>query len=414
MQRKGWSNIMKIIEAKAKAIIDQVLKRIISKTGVSDEMAQAIEATVEAAASGDLSKLEGAAIQFVNATPVGKKMASAGLDVGLAVRMAKGDLSAIAEFAANKGIPKEVAEGLICLIQGDENGLVNALKVLVARDPLNLPGELVDIVVALVLRPGDVSRREVINVLGITLYRVLDETLEIEMPNFEVCKLALPLVFQAMTELFQGNWDEFLDVVIKINDLMLSSCEKKQLVGADFNIDKFKEQLPPSMSGIGGSSKMKKMIEDNKKQQKLPKPLFNTAGYPNYAVPRHLLSMIEFFKVPLKVLGVAEVSKARLKRAVCDLLMSFASVDNDIIDFLIITFAESQTRVDAVVRPGIVTREQQMHIVNEMSRELDLDHFVMKTLFKVVSQDKNFDERYFDEVKDRCRELLYRTGNAKH
>ena len=138
------------------------------------------------------------------------------------------------------------------------------------------------------------------------------------------------------------------------------------------------------------------------------------AGYPNYAVPRHLLSMIEFFKVPLKVLGVAEVSKARLKRAVCDLLMSFASVDNDIIDFLIITFAESQTRVDAVVRPGIVTREQQMHIVNEMSRELDLDHFVMKTLFKVVSQDKNFDERYFDEVKDRCRELLYRTGNAKH
>ena len=163
-----------------------------------------------------------------------------------------------------------MAEGLICLIQGDENGLVNALKVLVARDPLNLPGELVDIVVALVLRPGDVSRREVINILGITLYRVLDETLVIEMPNFEVCKLALPLVFQAMTELFQGNWDEFLDVVIKINDLMLSSCEKKQLVDADFDVSKFKA-LPPSTGASSGpgSAKMKKMVGDNSKQQKL-------------------------------------------------------------------------------------------------------------------------------------------------
>ena len=42
MQRKGFSNIMKIIEAKAKAMIDQVLKKVISATGVSDEMAKAI------------------------------------------------------------------------------------------------------------------------------------------------------------------------------------------------------------------------------------------------------------------------------------------------------------------------------------------------------------------------------------
>ena len=43
-----------------------------------------------------------------------------------------------------------------------------------------------------------------------------------------------------------------------------------------------------------------------------------------------------------------------------------------------------------------------------MSRELDLDHFIMKTLFKVVTIDKSFDERYFDEVNDRCRKLLAR------
>ena len=57
MQKQGFSNIMKIIEAKAKAMIDQVLKKVISAVGVSDDMAKAIEATVEAAAAGDLSKL---------------------------------------------------------------------------------------------------------------------------------------------------------------------------------------------------------------------------------------------------------------------------------------------------------------------------------------------------------------------
>lgn len=100
------------------------------------------------------------------------------------MRMAKGDMSAIVEFAKNKGIPAPVAQGLVSLLQGDMDGLVKALKVLVSDDPLNLPPELVDIVVSLILRPGEVSRREVINTLGLTLYNVLDENLEIDMPNF--------------------------------------------------------------------------------------------------------------------------------------------------------------------------------------------------------------------------------------
>lgn len=114
--------------------------------------------------------------------------------------------------------------------------------------------------------------------------------------------------------------------------------------------------------------------------------------------------------MPLSVLGVVSVNKQRLKKAVCDVLMSFSLMDNDIIDFLIITFAESHTRINAVVKPGIITREKQMSIVNEMSRELDLDHFIMKTLFKVVTVDKSLDERYFDQVNDRGRYLLKKLG----
>ena len=76
MQRKGFSHIMQIIEVKVQGMIDQLLKRVISATGMSDDMAKAFEASVDAAVAGDISKLEGAAIQFVNATPVGKSMAA--------------------------------------------------------------------------------------------------------------------------------------------------------------------------------------------------------------------------------------------------------------------------------------------------------------------------------------------------
>ena len=41
-----------------------------------------------------------------------------------------------------------------------------------------------------------------------------------------------------------------------------------------------------------------------------------------------------------------------------------------------------------------------------MSRELELDHFVMKTLFKVMTKNKSYDERYLSEAKDCCHSIL--------
>ena len=106
-------------------------------------MAEAIETTVEAAVEGDFKKLEQSAIQIVNLTPVGKKLSEVGLNPELALRIVKGDTSAIVEFAKNKGIPAPVAKGLLHLMQSDMEGLILDLKELVSQDPLNLPPELV-------------------------------------------------------------------------------------------------------------------------------------------------------------------------------------------------------------------------------------------------------------------------------
>ena len=74
--------------------------------------------------------------------------------------------------------------------------------------------------------------------------------------------------------------------------------------------------------------------------------------------------------------------------------MNFCSMDNDIVDFMILTFTRSHTHISAVMRPGFITEEKQMSIVNEMSRELELDRFVMSTLFKVMTKSKSYDGRF--------------------
>ena len=81
-------------------------------------------------------------------------------------------------------------------------------------------------------------------------------------------------------------------------------------------------------------------------------------------------------------------------------------MDSDIIEFLILTFAKSHTRINAVMRPGVITQEQQMSIVSEMCRELDLDHFVMNTLFKVMTLNKSYDNRFLKEGKNCCYSIL--------
>lgn len=124
-------------------MIDQLLKRVINSTGVSEEMAVALQATAEAAVEGDFKKLEQSAVQFVNLTPVGKQLSSMGLNPELALRIVKGDLNAIVEFAKNQGIPGPVAKGLLHLMQRDMDALTQDLKDLICEDPLNLPPELV-------------------------------------------------------------------------------------------------------------------------------------------------------------------------------------------------------------------------------------------------------------------------------
>ena len=68
------------------------------------------------------------------------------------------------------------------------------------------------------------------------------------------------------------------------------------------------------MRSYFNTSQLKAKPEKGKGEQ-APVALLNEHGYPNHAIPRHFLSLIEVFKIPLSDLGVLKVKQNRLKKA---------------------------------------------------------------------------------------------------
>ena len=192
-----------------------------------------------------------------------------------------------------------------------------------------------------------------------------------------------------MSQLSEGHRDGFLEKIIAVNETILASCEKQKIdeVVYNFNVKKLKSREGSLLPG-------REELYSNQCT------LFNLDGCPNYALPRHLLYMLGLYKIRLESHGIASVYPQRLKKRVYQLLMNYSQIDPDIIEFLLVIFGEEPSRINAVVRPGFITREEQMRMVERLSKEFDLGAFVMKTFIKMVTVDKSVDEEYFTQFKD--------------
>ncbi len=129
LQGKGIEYLMKVMGDKIKSIMDSVLKKMLLKSDIiSKDMQDMIQQTYE------FTKDPFAVtISFINQTPIGKKIAAAGFDLKVIVRMAQGDTEALVEFALNRGIPRAVAEGLVALLRRDFSKVVESVKTLASH-----------------------------------------------------------------------------------------------------------------------------------------------------------------------------------------------------------------------------------------------------------------------------------------
>lgn len=99
-----------------KNVIDQVLKKMLLKNDlINKDVKEMLEEAYEIGKDPE-KMIEEKSIAFINQTPIGKKIAAAGFDIRIIIRMAKGETDAIVEFAIKRGIPKPIAEALIALL----------------------------------------------------------------------------------------------------------------------------------------------------------------------------------------------------------------------------------------------------------------------------------------------------------
>ena len=96
------------------------------------------------------------------------------------------------------------------------------------------------------------------------------------MPHLELCRPIFPLIFQAIWELKAGAFDNFIDLLAKLNSMLYQAVDKKTSFELNF------------VANMKGSEEVEKY-----------KKLFTSDGIPNFCLPLQYLSLIELLKIPL-------------------------------------------------------------------------------------------------------------------
>lgn len=138
-------------------------------------------------------------------TLIGKKIAAAGFDVKMLIKIANGNSEQLLEFAIERGMPRPIALGLSALLKGDIDGVVTHLKDLTAHPAIKIPPTLLDTFVSIILNPSEVNVKNTVNTLTLNFFDLLRDRLPgIKMPHFEQCRPIFPLFFQVIWKLRDG------------------------------------------------------------------------------------------------------------------------------------------------------------------------------------------------------------------
>ena len=239
LQSKGIEYLMKVLADKIKNVMDSVLKKMLLKSDiVSKDVQDLLEETYDIA-KDPKAALERKTIAFINQTPIGKKIAAAGFDLKVIVRMAQGDTKALIEFALNRGIPRPVAEGLVALLRRDFDKVIESVKELAQHPALKIPPSLVDTIVNILFNPTDVNVKNTVNSLALDMFDLVQSKMPgFKMPHFDLCRPIFPMIIHVMWELFSGQFDNFIDLLAKLNRTLYQAVEKKTSLELTFDFDK--------------------------------------------------------------------------------------------------------------------------------------------------------------------------------
>ena len=363
LKQVGLECIQRLVMEKMQGFMDGVMKKMAIGMGVKEDM---IQSAIDVA--HDPQSLEKQVTGYLANTPLAKKILGADMDLGLMVRVAKGDQDAIIELGRKKGIPKEIMISLVAVLMDDHQLLEEGLTALCSHPTINLPPDMTKVLIEIFFN-RDASTENIVNLLSIAVFNTIQKNLGKENKNMELIKPIFPMIINAILELNKGSLDSFSDHLKKMNMSLIESVAKKIAFEESF--------------GKGDTK------------------LFTETGEPTFAIPSYLIQAIELIKIPLGSKNDIIISTDRLHPALFDILESVLGIDRCILDFIAMVFSANKERLyGSSSTKKLMMKEQKNQLIEKMAGKIKIHPAIIRIFMKVAFDEKMVDRELVTDLSN--------------
>eukprot|EP01022_Parablepharisma_sp_SALTPOND_P003665 TRINITY_DN114_c0_g3_i1.p1 TRINITY_DN114_c0_g3~~TRINITY_DN114_c0_g3_i1.p1 ORF type:complete len:2013 (+),score=220.50 TRINITY_DN114_c0_g3_i1:571-6609(+) len=416
----GIQALQDMLFSKLQGFLDDIMKKILIQAGFATE-------TVSNMLSSEGGIIERAE-RLARNSPIGKAMASVGIDPKDAIGMLSGDEEALIEIGVKQGVPKDVMKLLLGIIKGQKKVIVDGLQKFANSPQLQINPEVVQLAIDIITNNSDLNIPILITNLSKVffdiMYNQIARSIETDpgtMACLDIAKQVFPRLIAAFRHFSVEEMDTFLEQYEDINEYLYETVKKKAMLFASPKVVvvEEKEQPPPK----GPPKPVGFMGDVDEDDDELPnKPpigkiqehptkvlaktgvfakLFNERGEPKIALPSYVMKAINV----IKLVNIEEGGKLqgmalqRVKDSLFYILENFLGADKKVLNMLNLLLAsQPEAIMGTSSKDGLITLEEQEKIVTDMGELLNVPPTLLRLAWKIWTGNYTVNKEFIDEI----------------
>ena len=368
----GVKGLQDKLMEKFKSFATDMMKKILSSLNLENtEMGKAL---TDAAQSDDpLGNLKSRAAAVVGNTPLGKQLASFGLDINQAMAIAQGDMTAVAELAAKQGIPPPIVNIIVALVKGNKQRVIECIEEIAKT--IQIPPVVVRLGQSMLSINNEKSVTSLVSLITLEWADFIKANLPQgeRSPTFDLIKEILPQLILALNDLKKEEEEVFVETLEKMNTYVITA--------------------------------MKKIVEIEMMKDPNAKFKYFTKGdLPKFAIPPFVLNALELHKMYGSEGG--QINLATIQKALFVLLETFSKVNKKILSFIFMIINEGlEGSSTGGEQTYIYSRTEQYELIKFIETELGLPSSLLQLIWKIWKEDYVCDQDMIDELTDILKKL---------
>ena len=302
------------------------------------------------------------------------------------IKIARGNEEEMIEFVIQRGIPRSIAEGLVGVIRGKIESVIDNLKSLASHPVIGIPQPLIDTFVNIIVNPSQLNVKKTVNELALSIFDILERRVpSSRLPQTQFAKPVLPMLIQIIWELKNGELDSAIALLKKLNKTLFDSAEKK--VSFERSLQLYEEA--PSADEFIRSPHTQQFFN-----------LFTSHNVPTFCLPPYLLPLLEIVKSLFVPSQNNAVSIETIRLAGFEVLKHFVKIDEEVLDFCSLVFHLTKERLVPSSSSAPLTREAQDKVIERFASHVGFPSYPFKILMAFAFKDKRFDPDFIREIAE--------------